>query len=52
MALFASVALIILPGLWLSLILIGYMAMFWSLDTASLADAFHLSGSSLTTLGF
>ena len=52
MALFAPVALVVLPGVWLALITTGYMAMFWSLDTRSIGDAFHLSGSSLTTLGF
>lgn len=30
----------------------GYMTMFWALDTTSLSDAIHLSGSSITTLGF
>jgi hypothetical protein len=52
MALFAPIGLVTLPGVWLALITVGYMGMFWSLDTRSLGDAFHLSGSSLTTLGF
>jgi hypothetical protein len=52
MALFAPVTLVALSGVWLALIGTGYILMFWSLDTSSLGAAFHLSGSSLTTLGF
>lgn len=52
MALFAPIALVVLAGTWLVLVLLGYTAMFWAVDTPSLGDAFHLSGSSITTLGF
>ena len=52
MALFAPIALVTLAGVWLALISVSYTAMFWALDTSSLGEAFHLSGSSLTTLGF
>jgi hypothetical protein len=52
MALFAPAALLILLPVWLSLILIGYMSMFWALGMVSWYEAFRLSGSSLLTLGF
>jgi hypothetical protein len=52
MALYAPVALVALPGVWLVLVLTGYMGMFFAIGDFSLAEAFHLSGSSLTTLGF
>ena len=52
MALYAPVGLVALAGVWLVLVTVAYMLMFWALDTSSLAEAFHLSGSSLTTLGF
>lgn len=53
LALYAPLGLIILPAAWLTLVTIGYMLMMWSLDDLeSLGDAFHLSGSSITTLGF
>ncbi len=32
--------------------LVSYILMFWAVDTSSLGEAFNLSGSSLTTLGF
>ena len=52
MALFAPVGLVLLAGTWLALVLVSYILMFWAVDTSSLGDAFNLSGSSLTTLGF
>jgi hypothetical protein len=52
MAMFAPVGLVALAGVWLALVTVSYVLMFWALDTSSLGDAFHLSGSSLTTLGF
>ncbi len=52
MALFAPVGLVMLAGVWLALVMVSYILMFWALDTSSLGEAFHLSGSSLTTLGF
>jgi hypothetical protein len=51
MALYAPVALVALPGVWLVLVLTGYMLMFFAIRDLSWAGAFHLSGSSLTTLG-
>jgi hypothetical protein len=52
MAMFAPVALVVLAGTWLSVVTAGYCLMFLALDWTSAADAFHLSGSSITTLGF
>jgi hypothetical protein len=52
MALFAPLALVTLPGVWLTLVTAGYSLVFWGIGDRSLGDAFHLSGSSITTLGF
>ncbi len=52
MALFAPVALLLLPISWLTIILLGYTLIFWGLGTRPWFDAFYLSGSSLFTLGF
>ncbi|HEX6777090.1 MAG TPA: hypothetical protein VF099_02760 [Ktedonobacterales bacterium] len=52
MAYYAPIGLLLLPVFWLTLVLIGYMGMFWALDQVSWHDAFRVSGSSLFTLGF
>ena len=52
MAFYAPIALLSLPPVWLILILLGFMGMFWALDSMSWHTAFALSGSSLLTLGF
>jgi len=52
LALYGPIGLIALPAVWLLSVLSGFMLMFWALDSSSLGAAFHLSGSSLTTLGF
>jgi len=52
MAFFAPVALLTLPVVWLTLVLIGYTLIFWALGVEPLQEAFNLSGSSLLTLGF
>jgi hypothetical protein len=52
MALYAPVSLLILLGVWVSLIVAGYTGMFWGLGGRSLRTAFLLSGSSVLTLGF
>jgi hypothetical protein len=52
MAMFAPTALLVLPGVWLFNVLIGYMGMFWAMGVEPLYEAFKLSGSSLLTLGF
>src|SRR6266511_5538749 len=52
MALYAPLALLSMPPVWLICVLIGYMAMFWAIGVATLRAAFRISGSSLLTLGF
>lgn len=52
LALYAPLALLMLPAVWLVAILIGYMFMFWGIQPRPLYDLFSLSGSSLFTLGF
>jgi len=52
MAFFSPVALLTLPVVWLTCIIIGYTAMFWAAGVKPLYNAFWLSGSSLLTLGF
>jgi hypothetical protein len=48
----APLSLLALPVAWLSLVLVGYTAMFWSLGVRPLREAFITSGSSALTLGF
>lgn len=52
MAFFAPIGLLSLLPVWLALVQVGYMGMFWALGLGSWFEAFHLSGSSLLTLGF
>lgn len=54
MALYSPVSLLLLPVTWMALTLLGYTAIFWAVGapTATLEDAFKMSGSSLLTLGF
>lgn len=57
LALFAPMVLLILPIVYLALITLGYTPIYWALDPdpltfESFLQAFHLSGSSLFTLGY
>ncbi|MBK8026215.1 MAG: hypothetical protein IPK19_33715 [Chloroflexi bacterium] len=52
MALFAPMALLTLPVVWVLMIIAGYTLMFWSAFALPLYDSFSLAGSSLLTLGF
>lgn len=52
MALYAPLGLLMLPGVWLVLIIAGFSAIFWGCGVEPLGEAFVLSGSSITTLGF
>lgn len=52
MAMFAPVALLSLPIVWIILIIFAYTLMFWSGFNVTFYDAFSLAGSSLLTLGF
>ncbi|MGW1682650.1 hypothetical protein [Saccharopolyspora sp. NPDC002376] len=51
-ALYAPLALLALPVVWLVLVLVGYTAMFWAVGVRGWWAAFFQSGSSLLTLGF
>lgn len=51
MALYAPVALVALPIVWLLLIALGYTAMFWALDEGSWARCFRISNNALLTIG-
>ncbi len=52
MALYAPVALVIMPLALLSMLLVGYMFLFWAVEPQPFAEIFKLSGSSLLTLGY
>lgn len=52
MAFFAPIYLFTLAPLWLTLVLSGYMGMFWAIRPVEWSEVFLLSGSSLLTLGF
>ena len=51
MALYAPIALFLVPIVLMGLILVGYMFLYWSLGGFSVGEVFRLSGSSLSTLG-
>ena len=52
MALYAPIALVLLPAVWLLLIISGFAAIYWAIHEETLGESFVLSGSSATTLGF
>lgn len=52
MAYYAPISLLALLLVWLTLVSIGYAGMFWAAGIASWREAFRVSGSSLSTLGF
>ena len=51
-ALYAPISSLFLPIVWLTLVLFGFMGMFWAIGVRPWGAAFLLSGSSLLTLGF
>jgi len=51
-ALFAPIGLLTLVAVWLTLITVAFTLMFWAVEQAGWARAYHVSGSSLLTLGF
>lgn len=51
MALYAPIALFLVPIVLLAVMLTGYMLLFWALGGFTLGEAFRLSGSALLTLG-
>ncbi len=53
LAMLSPAAMFLLPMVWLTLITVGYAAIYWALDPAlGVQRALILSGSSLLTLGF
>jgi hypothetical protein len=52
MSFYAPVALVLLVPMLLFIIDVGFTLVYWAIDSASLEQAFSLSGSSLMTLGF
>ena len=52
MALYAPITLLVQPGVWLAMVVVGFMLMFHGLGVSSWREAFSESGSSLFTLGF
>lgn len=57
LALFSPVVLLVQPLVYLTAIVLSYTPIYWGLNSQSLSlstleEAFHLSGSSLMTLGF
>jgi hypothetical protein len=51
-ALYAPVALVSLPLVWMILMVIAFTCIFWGTGSLTVQRAFEVSGSSLTTLGF
>lgn len=52
MSLYAPVSLLLLPLLWLSLIFVGFTALFWAVGEGDVPHALDVAGSSLLTIGF
>lgn len=52
MSLYAPIALLTLPLVWLTGIFLGFTSLFWAVGEGDLARALEVSGSSLLTLGF
>ena len=51
-ALYAPIALVSLPLVWMLLVTVGFSFIFWGISTDTTQRAFEISGSSLFTLGF
>jgi hypothetical protein len=51
-ALYAPVALVSLPLVWMILMVLAFSFVFWGTGSLSVQRSFEISGSSLTTLGF
>lgn len=52
MGYYAPTALMLLPIVWLTSVLVGYAGMFWGIGAPSPLAAFESSGSALFTIGF
>ena len=51
-ALYAPIALVSLPLVWMLSVTVGFSFIFWGIDTGTAQRSFEISGSSLFTLGF
>ncbi len=51
-ALYAPIALVSLPLVWMLTVTVGFSIIFWGIKTGSVTHSFEVSGSSLFTLGF
>jgi len=51
-ALYAPIALVSLPLVWMLLVTLGFSFIFWGISQDTVTRAFEISGSSLFTLGF
>jgi hypothetical protein len=52
LARFAPMSLLALAASWVTLVLIGFVPMYWAMSDITWEDSLLLSGSSITTLGF
>jgi len=52
MAMYTPIVLVTLPVVWLTLVGIGFTAMFWALGVRPLTEAIATSGASVSTVGF
>ncbi len=52
LALYSPIGLVLLPGSWVALVILGFTAVDWGLGVDPLRSAFYLSGSAMLTLGF
>lgn len=50
--LYAPVALVSLPMVWMLSVIVGFTFIFWGADAGTWQHSFEVSGSSVTTLGF
>ena len=52
LALYSPFALLALPAIWVTLVMVGFTGLFWGMGVHPWSEAFIVSGSSLLTLGF
>ena len=52
MSLYAPVSLLLLPLVWMSVVFVGFGALFWAVGEGDVGTSLDLAGSSLLTLGF
>jgi hypothetical protein len=52
MALYAPLSLVLLPGVWLVMVTLGYTGIYWGLGMQPFHESLRLSISSVMTLGF